>query len=161
MKTSFLTLLAMTLLGAFAGMAPSNSRATTAFQDADYTRIEVPEMTQAVNFFTAALGCEPIGPRSEAVRSGSRDMLLACTPGSVVELTTAPAGRRSAYPGNPIQLMSDDPAATAHSLRQKGLSSVGKQRRLASGQTAVDLVAPWGLRLQLVSRAADARIATP
>src|SRR6185312_11193925 len=106
------------------------------------------------------LGCEPIGPRSEeGPRSSS--ILLAYTPGSVVELTTAPTSRRSGHPGNPIQLMSDDPAATAHSLRQKGMNSVGKQRRLASGQTALDFVAPWGLRLQLVSRVADARIATP
>lgn len=159
MKTSFLTMLTMVLLGTFAGLAPSSGWATS-FQDADYTRIEVPEMTQAVKFFTAVLGCEPIGPRSEeGPRSSS--ILLACTPGSVVELTTAPTSRPSGHPGNPIQLMSDDPAATAHSLRQKGLSSVGKQRRLASGQTAVDFVAPWGLRLQLVSRVADARIATP
>jgi len=158
MKTSFPTLLAMVLLGTLTGMTPLSGWAA-ALQDADYARVEVPEMTQAVKFFTTVLGCEPIGPRSEATRSSS--ILLACTPGSVVELTTAPAGRTSVYPGNPIQLMSDDPAATAHSLRQKGLSRIGKQRRLASGQTAVDLVAPWGLRLQLVSRAADARIATP
>jgi len=158
MKTSFLTMLTMVLLGTFASLAPSSGWATS-FQDADYTRIEVPEMTQAVKFFTAVLGCEPIGPRLESARSSS--LLLACTPGSVVELTTAPTSRRSGHPGNPIQLMSDDPVATAHSLRQKGMNSVGKQRRLASGQTAVDLVAPWGLRLQLVSRVADARIATP
>ena len=158
MKTSFLTVLAMLLFGTIASVTPANSRAT-ASQDADYTSIEVPELAQAVKFFTDVLGCEPIGPRSDTSAAGS--MLLACAPGSVVELVEARAGVRLAYRGSPVQLISDDPVATAHSLRQEGVRTLGRQRRLASGQTAVDLVAPWGLRLQLVSRGPDARIAAP
>lgn len=158
MKKSFLTLLAMVSLGALAGVVSPGSRATT-FQDNDYASIEVPEMAQAVQFFADVLGCEPIGPRSEATSPGS--MLLACGPGSVVELTTAPAGAGLAWRDHPIQLRSDDLVATARSLRQKGVSTLGKPRRLTSGQTEVDLIAPWGLRVELVSRQANARIAAP
>lgn len=158
MKNSFLTLLAMVLLGTLAGVVSPDSRATT-FQDSDYASIEVPEMAQAVTFFADVLGCEPIGSRSET--TFPRSMLLACGPGSVVELTTAPAGAGLAWRDHPIQLRSDDPVATARSLRQKGVSTLGKPRRLASGQTEVDLVAPWGMLVELVSRQADARIAAP
>ena len=158
MKKSFLTLLATVLLGTLAGTVSPDSRAAT-FQDSDYASIEVPKMAQAVTFFADMLGCEPIGPRSEA--SSPHSTLLACGPGSVVELTTAPAGAGLARRDHAIQLRSDDPVATARSLRQKGVSMLGKPRRLASGQTEVDLIAPWGLRLELVSRQAGARIAAP
>jgi hypothetical protein len=158
MKKSFLTLLAMVSLGALAGVVPPDGRAAT-FQDSDYASIEVPEMAQAVQFFADVLGCEPIGPRSEATSPGS--MLLACGPGSVVELTPAPAGAVLAWRDHPIQLRSDDLVATARSLRQKGVNALGKPRRLASGQTEVDLIAPWGLRVELISRPAGTRIAAP
>lgn len=152
---SFLSLLAFFSLGVVAAAAPPSSRAA-AIHDDDYLGIVVPDMAQAVTFFRDVLNCQLIspGPDSADSRHGRRESrLLSCAAGSVVELSVSPSLTSS--PENqrrePVRLMSDDVASATQWLRHEGVRVLGPPRTLKSGQTVVNFVAPWGLRLQLVS----------
>lgn len=159
MHRSFLSLLATVLLGTLATMAPLPGHAA-AVQDSGYASVDVPDMSQALRFFSEVLGCEPLDSRADGGRSGTS--LLLCGQGFVVELTTSPARADSDKPGTgaPIQLVSDDLPGAARSLRHK-VSNIGRPRTLRSGQMVVDFVTPWGMPMELVSRQADARVAGP
>lgn len=157
MNRSFLSLLATVLLGTLAAMAPLPDHAAEV-RDRGYARVDVPDMSQALRFFSEVLGCEPLDSRADGGRSGSS--LLLCGQGFVVELAASPAHADPDKPGTgtPIQLVSDDLPGAARSLRHE-VSNIGQPRTLRSGQTAVDFVTPWGLHMELVSRQADARVA--
>ncbi len=157
MNRSFLPLLATVLLGALTALASPPGHAA-AVQDRGYARVDVPDMSQALRFFSEVLGCEPLDSRADGGRSGTS--LLLCGQGFVVELATSPARADSdkAGAGAPVQLVSDDLLGAARSLRH-AVSNIGQPRTLRSGRTAVDFVTPWGLHMELVSRQADARVA--
>ncbi len=165
MNKSFPSLLAFVMLGAVAAVAATNSRAAV-IQDDDYVRIVVPDMAQAATFFRDVLDCQLISPRLDSGDShqGSRESrLLSCGAGSVIELSAAPSPATSAGSQHrePIRLISDDVAGAAQWLRHEGVRVLGTPRTLKSGQTVVNFIAPWGLRLQLVSWKTNVTTAGP
>ncbi|OOG41483.1 VOC family protein [Rhodanobacter sp. C05] len=170
MRKSFLSILVGGLLLVMAGV-PFNSHAAS-IHDSGYVSIGVPDLAQATAFFRNALDCEPIGPvavNATTLEAGSRrtsapsSRLLLCDSGNVVELfdnhgaNSLPALRYSANRGNePIPFSADDVTHADRWLRHEGVSVIGLPMTATSGphagQTVVNFVAPWGLRLQLVGR---------
>ena len=153
------------------GGMPLNARAAS-LRDSGYVGIGVPDLAQATAFFRNVLDCEPIGPvagsattsKGNARRAGvPASRLLLCDSGNVVELfdnhgaNSLPASRHSANQGSePIPFFADDVAHADRWLRHEGVSVIGSPVTVTSGphagQTVVNFVAPWGLRLQLVGR---------
>ncbi|MFC5434997.1 VOC family protein [Rhodanobacter umsongensis] len=161
MKNSLLSLLAVAALGVAAFLAPWSSPAAT-FHDADYVRIGVPDLAQAVSFFQDVLDCQLVGatPATSSMRNAS-SRLLVCEAGSIVELVDDRTGVRSSSrqrvagtDGEPIRFISGNVAHADQWLRGAGVRVVGPSQKLRSGpfvgMTAVNFVSPWGLRLQLV-----------
>jgi catechol 2,3-dioxygenase-like lactoylglutathione lyase family enzyme len=170
MSRSFRWLLTIVLVGFAAITTPSNSRAAT-LHDSDYVRIGVPDLPQAVTFFRDVLDCQLINEFS-AIGSTHESRLLACDSGSIVELfdnhgaaSPSPARHPKNSGDEPIQFISDDVANADQWLRRAGVRVLGSPQTLTSGphagQTVVNFVSPWGLRLQLVSWKTNAITAGP
>lgn len=181
MNKALLSLLAAVfmVLGAF---VPANSAASV--HGSGYARIGVPAMPQAVQFFRDVLNCEPLAPvaghassRAEISdgpqSSRPRTMLLLCDADSVVELfENRGMGTLSSPPsqiaeGNtaPVQLFSANITHADRWLRRAGIEVAGAPVTMSSGpdagQTVVNFVAPWGLRLQLIGWSRDDVAITP
>ncbi|WP_254423919.1 VOC family protein [Rhodanobacter sp. C03] len=134
--------------------------------------IGVPDLAQATAFFRNILDCEPIGltaVNTTTSEAGSQhagvpsSRLLLCDSGNVVELfdnhaaNSLSASRHSANRSNePISFSAGDVAHADRWLRHEGVNVIGSPMTATSGphagQTVVNFVAPWGLRLQLVGR---------
>jgi hypothetical protein len=121
-----------------------------AFRGSDYVRIEVPHMGQAVTFFRDVLACQPVAPAaSDAAAQASR--LMSCGAGSMVELVAAPAPAAATHQdAGPVRLVTDNLAGADRWLQRKGVRVIGAPQK-SGGQTVLNFVAPWGLRMQLVS----------
>ncbi|OOG46806.1 VOC family protein [Rhodanobacter sp. C01] len=170
MRKSLLSMFGGSLLLVMTSLPFSGRAAGT--HDSDYVSIGVPDLVQATAFFRNVLDCEPIGPISAnatASEAGSRhaglpsSRLLLCDSGNVVELfdnhgvNNISASRYSAKHDNePIPLFADDVTHGDRWLRHEGVRVIGSPVTATSGphagQTVVNFVAPWGLRLQLVGR---------
>jgi catechol 2,3-dioxygenase-like lactoylglutathione lyase family enzyme len=166
MNKSFLSLLVVILLGVIALAASPNGRGAT-FHDSDYARIGVPDLPQAVAFFRDVLDCRPVNP---IPAGGTRQpRLLACDSGSIVELFDNHGAPSPAHPvssgDEPIRFVSNDVRNADQWLRGAGARVIGSPHTLSSGpdagQTVVDFVSPWGLRLQLVSWGSNVTTAGP
>lgn len=119
-----------------------------------YSRLGVPDVPQAVQFFHDVLNCEPIDTGNAAPVA-----LLDCGHGNIVELShaLAPATGSMATAPAAIAFTIDDAAAAAAWLRNNHIALLGQPRTVAEGPDAgavvVRFLTPWGQPLQLVSPA--------
>jgi catechol 2,3-dioxygenase-like lactoylglutathione lyase family enzyme len=144
----------------------------------DHTGITVPDMQQALDFFTNVVGCEKamsFGPFADDKGTFMQDVLgvdpkavieeitmVRCGSGSNVELFkyTAP-DQKDATPKNSdiggfhIALYVDDVAAAKTYLDGKGVKTrmgpIPVNEGPAAGQTILYFQAPWGLQLEAIS----------
>ncbi len=144
----------------------------------DHTGITVPDMKQALGFFTDVLGCRAamtFGPFADDKGTFMKDVLnvdqkavieqitmVRCGAGSNIELFkyTAPdqrdmTPRNSDIGGMHIALYVDDVAKAKDYLDAKGVKtykgpiSIGEGP--AAGETILYFVAPWGLQFEAIS----------
>ena len=167
MHKSLLSMLAGGLLFAMASMGHAAS-----VHDSDYVAISVPDLQQATAFFHNVLDCEEVNPAAgdESLESSQAthgappvSRLLLCDAGTVVELFDAhaahspsPALHATDHGSEPIAFSADNVAHADRWLRREGVKVTGAPVAVVAdphaGQTVVNFVAPWGLRLQLVGR---------
>jgi len=144
----------------------------------DHTGITVPDMKQAVDFFTEVVGCKKamsFGPFADDKGTFMQDLLgvdpkavieeitlVRCGYGSNIELFkyTAPdqkdlTPKNSDIGGFHIALYVDDVAAAKAYLDGKGvktrLGPLPVKEGPAAGQTILYFQAPWGLQLEAIS----------
>ncbi|KQZ29694.1 glyoxalase [Mesorhizobium sp. Root552] len=144
----------------------------------DHTGITVPDMQQALDFFTNVVGCEKamsFGPFADDKGTFMQDVLgvdpkavieeitmVRCGSGSNIELFkyTAPdqkdaTPRNSDIGGFHIALYVDDVAAAKTYLDGKGVKTrmgpIPVNEGPAAGQTILYFQAPWGLQLEAIS----------
>lgn len=144
----------------------------------DHTGITVPDMAQAVSFFSDVVGCEKamsFGPFADDKGTFMRDVLgvdpkavieeitlMRCNFGSNIELFkyTAPdqkdlTPKNSDIGGFHIAFYVDDVAAAKAYLEGKGVKTrmgpIPVEQGPAAGQTILYFQAPWGLQLEAIS----------
>ncbi|RUW97773.1 MAG: glyoxalase [Mesorhizobium sp.] len=169
------TMLAAILLGSM-GAAAADS--IPGMRGHDHTGITVPDMKQAVDFFTEVVGCKKamsFGPFADDKGTFMQDLLgvdpkavieqvtmVRCGYGSNIELFkyTAPdqkdlTPKNSDIGGFHIALYVDDVAAAKAYLDGKGvktrLGPLPVKEGPAAGQTILYFQAPWGLQLEAIS----------
>lgn len=169
------TTFAAAILGS-AGMAAASS--IPGMRGHDHTGITVPDMKQAVDFFTDVVGCKKamsFGPFADDKGTFMQDLLgvdpkavieeitmVRCGYGSNIELFkyTAPdqkdlQARNSDIGGFHIAFYVDDVAAAKAYLDAKGvktrLGPLPVKEGPAAGQTILYFQAPWGLQLEAIS----------
>ncbi|PBB27146.1 glyoxalase [Mesorhizobium sp. WSM4312] len=167
--------LAAAVLGG-AGMASADS--IPGMRGHDHTGITVPDMKQAVDFFTEVVGCKKamsFGPFADDKGTFMQDLLgvdpkavieqvtmVRCGYGSNIELFkyTAPdqkdlTPKNSDIGGFHIALYVDDVAAAKAYLDGKGVKTrmgpLPVKQGPAAGQTILYFQAPWGLQLEAIS----------
>ncbi|TSE13618.1 glyoxalase [Mesorhizobium intechi] len=167
--------LAAAVLGG-AGMASADS--IPGMRGHDHTGITVPDMQQAVDFFTEVVGCKKamsFGPFADDKGTFMHDLLgvdpkavieqitmVRCGYGSNIELFkyTAPdqkdlTPKNSDIGGFHIALYVDDVAAAKAYLDGKGVKTrmgpLPVKEGPAAGQTILYFQAPWGLQLEAIS----------
>ncbi|RNJ43950.1 glyoxalase [Mesorhizobium erdmanii] len=167
--------LAAAVLGG-AGMASADS--IPGMRGHDHTGITVPDMKQAVDFFTEVVGCKnamSFGPFADDKGTFRQDLLgvdpkavieqvtmVRCGYGSNIELFkyTAPdqkdlTPKNSDIGGFHIALYVDDVAAAKAYLDGKGVKTrmgpLPVKEGPAAGQTILYFQAPWGLQLEAIS----------
>ncbi|RVC63231.1 MAG: glyoxalase [Mesorhizobium sp.] len=168
-------LLAAILLGSM-GAAAADS--IPGMRGHDHTGITVPDMKQAVDFFTNVVGCKKamvFGPFADDKGTFMQDLLgvdpkavieeitqIRCGYGSNIELFkyTAPdqkdlTPKNSDIGGFHIALYVDDVAAAKAYLDGKGVKTrmgpLPVKEGPAAGQTILYFQAPWGLQLEAIS----------
>jgi catechol 2,3-dioxygenase-like lactoylglutathione lyase family enzyme len=144
----------------------------------DHTGVTVPDMKQAVDFFTEVVGCKKamsFGPFADDKGTFMQDLLgvdpkavieeitlVRCGHGSNIELFkyTAPGqkdlqARNSDIGGFHIAFYVDDIAAAKAYLDEKGVKTrmgpLPVTEGPAAGQTILYFQAPWGLQLEAIS----------
>lgn len=144
----------------------------------DHTGITVPDMAQAVSFFSDVVGCEKamsFGPFADDKGTFMQDVLgvdpkavieeitlMRCNFGSNIELFkyTAPdqkdlTPKNSDIGGFHIAFYVDDVAAAKAYLEGKGVKTrmgpIPVEQGPAAGQTILYFQAPWGLQLEAIS----------
>jgi catechol 2,3-dioxygenase-like lactoylglutathione lyase family enzyme len=144
----------------------------------DHTGITVPDMKEAVSFFTDVVGCKKamsFGPFADDKGTFMQDVLgvdpkavieeitmVRCGTGSNIELFkyTAPdqkkvEARNSDIGGYHIAFYVDDVAAAKTYLEGKGIATrmgpIPVSEGPAAGQTILYFQAPWGLQLEAIS----------
>lgn len=144
----------------------------------DHTGVTVPDMAQAVGFFTDVVGCEKamsFGPFADDKGTFMQDVLgvdpkavieeitlMRCNFGSNIELFkyTAPdqkdlTPKNSDIGGFHIAFYVDDVAAAKAYLEGKGVKTrmgpIPVDQGPAAGQTILYFQAPWGLQLEAIS----------
>lgn len=159
-----------------AGMAAASS--IPGMRGHDHTGITVPDMKQAVDFFTEVVGCKKamsFGPFADDKGTFMQDLLgvdpkavieqvtmVRCGYGSNIELFkyTAPdqknlTPKNSDIGGFHIAFYVDDVAAAKAYLDGKGvktrLGPLPVKEGPAAGQTILYFQAPWGLQLEAIS----------
>lgn len=176
MKTTIaIATLAVAMLGS-ASMASADS--IPGMRGHDHTGITVPDMKQAVDFFTEVVGCKKamsFGPFADDKGTFMQDLLgvdpkavieevtmVRCGYGSNIELFkyTAPdqkdlTPKNSDIGGFHIAFYVDDVAAAKAYLDGKGVKTrmgpLPVKEGPAAGQTILYFQAPWGLQLEAIS----------
>lgn len=169
------TMLAAALLGS-TGVASASS--IPGMRGHDHTGITVPDMKQAVDFFTEVVGCKratSFGPFADDKGTFMQDLLgvdpkavieeitmVRCGTGSNIELFkyTAPdqkdlQAKNSDIGGFHIAFYVDDVAAAKAYLEAKGVKTrmgpLPVSEGPAAGQTILYFQTPWGLQLEAIS----------
>lgn len=174
MRKSILSMLAARLLLAMTSVLPISGYAASV-PDNGYVTIGVPDLQQATVFFRNILDCEQVNPVAAngspaSLRDGHTtgdalptSRMLLCDSGTVVELFgdhaahyPSPAHPTKDQGSEPITFSADNVAHADRWLRREGVQVIGAPLTVTTGphagQTVVNFVAPWGLRLQLVGR---------
>ena len=173
--TTTSAMLAAILFGSM-GMASADS--IPGMRGHDHTGVTVPDMKQAVDFFTNVVGCKKamsFGPFADDKGTFMQDLLgvdpkavieeitmVRCGYGSNIELFkyTAPdqkdlTPKNSDIGGFHIAFYVDDVAAAKAYLDAKGvktrLGPLPVKEGPAAGQTILYFQAPWGLQLEAIS----------
>ena len=161
-----------------AASGPAGAEGIPGMRGHDHTGITVPNMAQAVDFFTNVVGCQKamsFGPFSDDKGTFMQDALnvnpraviqeivqIRCGHGSNLELFhyTSP-DQKDATPKNSdiggyhIALYVDDVQAAKDYLDGKGVKTfmgpIPVEEGPAAGQTILYFVAPWGLQLEAIS----------
>ena len=168
-------LLAAILLGS---MGTASADSIPGMRGHDHTGITVPDMKQAVDFFTEVVGCKKamsFGPFADDNGTFMQDLLgvdpkavieeitmVRCGTGSNIELFkyTAPdqkdlQPKNSDIGGFHIAFYVDDVAAAKTYLDAKGIKTrlgpLPVKEGPAAGQTILYFQAPWGLQLEAIS----------
>ena len=168
-------LLAAILLGS---MGAASADSIPGMRGHDHTGITVPDMKQAVDFFTEVVGCKKamsFGPFADDKGTFMQDLLgvdpkavieeiamVRCGTGSNIELFkyTAPdqkdlQPKNSDIGGFHIAFYVDDVAAAKTYLDAKGIKTrlgpLPVKEGPAAGQTILYFQAPWGLQLEAIS----------
>lgn len=162
---------------------PDRPRGLPGLRGTEHIGFTVPDLEQAVRFFTEVIGCEAfyrVGPfqaeddwmaRNLNVdpRAVMRQLVfLRCGHGSNFEifqyeapgqLCTPP--RNSDVGGHHLAFYVDDMAAALDWLRANGVQVLGEPKArhdgTSAGQSWVYFLAPWGMQLELVSFPAGKR----
>lgn len=171
--------LAAVCLGALlAAASPAGADSLPGMRGHDHTGVTVPDMAQAVAFFTDVIGCKKamaFGPFSDDKTDFMKDVLdvhprsvitqitqIRCGFGSNIELFsyTAP-DQKAAQPKNSdiggyhIAIYVDDIKAADQYLRAKGVNTMFGPIPIAegpaAGQAIVYFKAPWGLQMEAIS----------
>jgi len=168
---------AMLLAATVCGIGTAAADSIPGMRGHDHTGITVPDMKQAVDFFTEVVGCKKamsFGPFADDKGTFMQDLLgvdpkavieqisvVRCGYGSNIELFqyTAPdqkdaKPRNSDIGGFHIALYVDDVAAAKAYLDSKGVPTrivLPVDAGPAAGQTIVYFQAPWGLQLEAIS----------
>ncbi|MER9894288.1 VOC family protein [Mesorhizobium sp. M0119] len=169
------TMLAAALLGS---MGAASADSIPGMRGHDHTGVTVPDMQQAVGFFTEVVGCKKamsFGPFADDKGTFMQDLLgvdpkavieeitlVRCGHGSNIELFkyTAPdqkdlTPRNSDIGGFHIAFYVDDIAAAKAYLDGKGVKTrmgpLPVTEGPAAGQTILYFQAPWGLQLEAIS----------
>ncbi|TGV53029.1 glyoxalase [bacterium M00.F.Ca.ET.141.01.1.1] len=169
------TMLAAILLGSMGAAAADT---IPGMRGHDHTGITVPDMKQAVDFFTEVVGCKKamsFGPFADDKGTFMQDVLgvdpkavieqitmVRCGSGSNIELFkyTAPdqkdlTPKNSDIGGFHIAFYVDDVAAAKAYLDGKGVKTrmgpLPVKEGPAAGQTILYFQAPWGLQLEAIS----------
>ncbi|RVD50229.1 MULTISPECIES: VOC family protein [unclassified Mesorhizobium] len=169
------TMLAAILLGSMGAAAADT---IPGMRGHDHTGITVPDMKQAVDFFTEVVGCKKamsFGPFADDKGTFMQDVLgvdpkavieqitmVRCGSGSNIELFkyTAPdqkdlTPKNSDIGGFHIAFYVDDVAAAKTYLDAKGVKTrmgpLPVKEGPAAGQTILYFQAPWGLQLEAIS----------
>ncbi|MDQ6647193.1 MAG: VOC family protein, partial [Pseudomonadota bacterium] len=126
----------------------------------DYAQVAVPDVRAAASFFRNVLDCEFIDTSASAKTS----TLMACQSGTVLDLVLSEPGKSSVRT-TPLRLTVSDVDTADQWLRKEGARVVGVPVKATSGpdagQTVVNFVSPWGMRLQLVGSTGDRISALP
>ncbi|TPI67058.1 glyoxalase [Mesorhizobium sp. B3-1-3] len=169
------TILATALFGS---MAAASADSIPGMRGHDHTGLTVPDMKQAVDFFTNVVGCKKamsFGPFADDKGTFMQDVLgvdpkavieeitmVRCGYGSNIELFkyTAPdqkdlTPKNSDIGGFHIAFYVDDVAAAKAYLEAKGVKTrmgpLPVKEGPAAGQTILYFQAPWGLQLEAIS----------
>lgn len=169
------TMLAAVLLGS---ISAASADSIPGMRGHDHTGITVPDMKQAVDFFTEVVGCKKamsFGPFADDKGTFMQDLLgvdpkavieeitlVRCGYGSNIELFryTAPdqkdlTPKNSDIGGFHIAFYVDDIAAAKAYLDAKGVKTrmgpLPVKEGPAAGQTILYFQAPWGLQLEAIS----------
>lgn len=173
-----LTLSALAAATLLAGLGAAAADGIPGMRGHDHTGITVPDMKQAVSFFTDVVGCQKamsFGPFADDKGTFMTDLLgvdqkavieeitqIRCGYGSNIELFkyTAP-DQQTLTPKNSdigafhIALYVDDVAAAKAYLESKGVATrlgpLPVNDGPAAGQTIIYFQAPWGLQLEAIS----------
>ncbi|TIR27396.1 MAG: glyoxalase [Mesorhizobium sp.] len=162
----------------FSAMGAASADSIPGMRGHDHTGITVPDMKQAVDFFTDVVGCKKamsFGPFADDKGTFMQDLLgvdpkaviqeitmVRCGTGSNIELFkyTAPdqkdlTPKNSDIGGFHIAFYVDDVAAAKAYLDAKGvktrLGPLPVKEGPAAGQTILYFQAPWGLQLEAIS----------
>lgn len=162
----------------FGSMGAASADSIPGMRGHDHTGITVPDMKQAVDFFTGMVGCKKamsFGPFADDKGTFMQDLLgvdpkavieeitmLRCGTGSNIELFKYTAAdqkdlqpKNSDIGGLHIAFYVDDVAAAKTYLDAKGvktrLGPLPVKEGPAAGQTILYFQAPWGLQLEAIS----------
>jgi catechol 2,3-dioxygenase-like lactoylglutathione lyase family enzyme len=168
--------LATTALLALPGAA--SAEGLPGLRGPDHVGITVPDLEEAVTFFTEVIGCEayyPLGPFADPSGTWMQDhlnfhpraeipamRLVRCASGANLEVfqyaapdqaTTPP--RNSDIGGHHVAFYVDDMEAAVAHLAANDVEVLGAPTTMtdgpSAGETWVYFLAPWGLQLELVS----------
>jgi len=173
-------LLAACLLAGLAPAAVTQARAdqVPGIRGLDHVALAVPDLAQAVAFFTDVLGCSKpsyaigpfkfdddwmqvhlnVEPRAEITQLA----MLRCFSGSNVELFQYKAEgqgktqpRNSDLGGHHLGFYVDDEAAAAAYLKSKGVKMLGEPTPFTQGPLAGETIdyflTPWGAQMEILS----------
>ena len=169
---------ALTFLAAAIAATAASADGMPGMRGHDHTGVTVPDMTQAVTFFTDVVGCKKamsFGPFSDSKGTFMKDVLdvnpravitqitmIRCGYGSNIELFSYESPdqkvvqpKNSDVGGYHIAFYVDDIRAVDAYLRAKGVwthfGPVPIKEGPAAGQTILYFKAPWGLQLEAIS----------
>ena len=171
-------LLAAAALAGLASVAPARADQVPGIRGLDHVALTVPDMDQAVAFFTDVLGCSKpaysIGPLAfpddwmqvhinvDARAEITKLEMLRCFIGSNVELFQYKAEgqnktepRNSDIGGHHLGFYVDDMDAAVAYMKSKGVKLLGDPTRFAQGPLAGETIeyflTPWGAQMEMLT----------